>query len=230
VPNLKWSVAAADNRSSLRSDAARNRDRILIAAREVFAEFGLDVALEVIARRAGISLATLSRRFSREQIVEAVFVERAENYLQLAEEALQAPTGWEGFCHYLEHLCAIHAADRAATDVMTLRMPSCPRITTLRREIYKAQLELIHRAQQEGPLLLDFVPEDVLLIVIAVGGVANATAPSAPGAWRRVYAMLLTSLATPQSDLPAAPTARAMIAAVSAPRRGRRPGSATFES
>jgi AcrR family transcriptional regulator len=47
----------------LRADAERNRERVLKAAREVFAEQGLDASTNEIARRAGVGVATLFRRF-----------------------------------------------------------------------------------------------------------------------------------------------------------------------
>ena len=61
----------------LRADAARNRDAILESARQVFAESGTDAALEEIARRADVGIATLYRRFpTREGLVAAAFEPR----------------------------------------------------------------------------------------------------------------------------------------------------------
>src|SRR3954465_12491918 len=58
-----------------RADAARNYDRLVTAAREVFAEHGTDASLEEIARRAGVGIGTLYRRFpNRTALLEAVYV------------------------------------------------------------------------------------------------------------------------------------------------------------
>ena len=58
----------------LRADAARNRTRVLDAARTAFAEAGLDVGVEEIARRAGVGKGTLYRRFpTKEALVRAIF-------------------------------------------------------------------------------------------------------------------------------------------------------------
>ena len=58
----------------LRADAARNRARVLDAARTAFAEAGLDVGVEEIARRAGVGKGTLYRRFpTKEALVCAIF-------------------------------------------------------------------------------------------------------------------------------------------------------------
>ena len=58
----------------LRKDAERNRRRILDAAREVFAERGLDAGLDHIARHAGLGVGTVYRRFpDKERLIEALF-------------------------------------------------------------------------------------------------------------------------------------------------------------
>jgi AcrR family transcriptional regulator len=58
----------------LRSDARENRDRILAAAAQAFAEHGLSVSLIEIARRAGVGNATLHRNFTKEELVEELCV------------------------------------------------------------------------------------------------------------------------------------------------------------
>jgi AcrR family transcriptional regulator len=190
----------------------------------VFARSGLDVSMEEIATEAGVGLATLHRRFSRERLVEAVFVGRAKQYLAIAEECSAETDKWKAFTSYLERLCAIHATDRCTSDVLTLRLPRSPLIAELRDQIYYAQLDLIRKAQEYGGLRGDFVPEDVILILLAVGGITSATAETAPESWRRIFALILTSLrAETTGDLPAPPSADALLAALAQPRAGRRP-------
>ena len=76
----------------LRRDAERNRQRILAAAAEVFNERGLDVSLDEIARHAGVGVGTVYRRFStKEELVEALFMERLGAVAAIAEQALKAP-------------------------------------------------------------------------------------------------------------------------------------------
>ncbi len=74
----------------LRRDAERNRQRILEAASEVFTERGLDVSLDEVARHAGVGVGTVYRRFrSKEDLVEALFVDRIEEVAALAEQAAE---------------------------------------------------------------------------------------------------------------------------------------------
>ena len=72
----------------LRADAARNRARIVEAARAAFAEAGLDVGVEEIARRAGVGKGTLYRRFpTKEALVRAIFEDLLDDIERLAADA-----------------------------------------------------------------------------------------------------------------------------------------------
>src|SRR6516225_10973700 len=74
----------------LRRDAERNRQRILKAAAKVFNERGLDVSLDEIARYAGVGVGTVYRRFrTKEELVEALFLDRLDSVAALAEEAFE---------------------------------------------------------------------------------------------------------------------------------------------
>src|SRR4051812_27126806 len=79
----------------LRRDAERNRKLLLDAAREVFAEHGLDASLDEIARRAGVGNATLYRRFpTRESLYAAVFADLGDIMRELGERALRIENAW----------------------------------------------------------------------------------------------------------------------------------------
>ena len=83
----------------LRRDAERNRQRILTAASEVFNERGLDVSLDEIARHAGVGVGTVYRRFrTKEDLIEALFIDRIEPVAALAEEAAQARIHGPAWC------------------------------------------------------------------------------------------------------------------------------------
>ena len=74
-----------DAERPLRSDAERNRGRIVTAAPIEFAEHGLDAPLEDVAARAGVGIATLYRRFPcREDLIAASFESRIEGYATVA--------------------------------------------------------------------------------------------------------------------------------------------------
>src|ERR1043166_6338645 len=90
------SAVTSDSRP-LRVDAARNRERILAAASEVFADRGLDVSLDDIARHAGVGVGTVYRRFpTKEALIEALFDSHLAQLEALAENAVSYADSWDG--------------------------------------------------------------------------------------------------------------------------------------
>src|SRR3954471_4942828 len=92
--------------TGLRVDAERNRQRIVAAAGTAFAELGLDVPMEDIARRAGVGVGTLYRRYpTRADLIAAAFEVKMAAYAEAAADALADPDPWHGFCGYVERIC-----------------------------------------------------------------------------------------------------------------------------
>jgi AcrR family transcriptional regulator len=196
----------------LRADAERNRERVLDAAREVFAEHGLDASTNEVARRAGVGVATLFRRFpTRDDLVGAVFADKMADYAAATDAALAHPDPWAGFCGYIERVCEMQAQDRGFADVLTLTFPTAKALESERNKAAKALSELIHRAKASGKLREDFAHQDVPLILMANAGVVTATRDAAPDAWRRIVGYLIHSFAadtaaTSTHALPKPPT------------------------
>ena len=192
---------------SLRADAERNRQRIVEAARLVFAERGLDAPLDAIAQRAGVGPATLYRRFPRrDDLIVACFAPKLAEYAAAVEEALVAPDAWTGFCAFFEHVCAMQAADPGVQDVLTATFPTDRAVEEQRARAFARFGELVRRAQAEG-LRADFVPEDLVLLLMANAGVVRAMRDATPDAWRRFVGLMLDALRADRAHpLPAPPT------------------------
>ena len=192
----------------LRVDAERNRQRIVEAARAVFAERGLDAPLDAIAERAGVGQATLYRRFPRrEDLVVACFAPKLAEYAEAVEEALRAPDAWAGFCAFVERICGMQAADLAVQDVLTTTFPTAREVEAQRAHAFERLKELIRRAEAQGSLRADFVPEDVVLLLMANAGLVRATRVAAPDAWRRFVGLILDGLRAERArPLPPPPT------------------------
>ena len=179
----------------LRRDALRNQGLILAAAHEVFAEQGLDAPLEDVARRAGIGIGTLYRRYpSRQELVEAVLTDKAQDYLAAACDAMRADDPWEGFAGYIERIFELQASDQTVADLLTMEMPECPGMAGLRTQIDTAQQSVVTRAIDAGVLRADFTLHDVIVLLLAHRGVVQATAPQGPDAWRRLLCLTLDAL------------------------------------
>ncbi|GAA2524090.1 TetR/AcrR family transcriptional regulator [Streptomyces longisporus] len=191
----------------LRSDAERNRERITVAARKVFARDGLGASMASVAREAGVGIATMFRRFpTKEELVDAVFLDRMDAYAQAVAVALDDPDPWHGFVGYIETACAMQAADSGFADVLTTTFPTAKALERRRNEAYEGMVELINRAKATGRLREDFDSSDLVLLHMANAGVVNATGAAAPDAWRRVVALLIQSFEAPaRGPLPASP-------------------------
>ncbi|MEV1079659.1 helix-turn-helix domain-containing protein [Streptomyces sp. NPDC050211] len=200
----------------LRSDAERNRGRIIAAGRTVFGRDGLNASMASVAREAGVGIATVLRHFPvKEDLVAAVFLDRMDAYADAVAVALDDPDPWHGFTGYIETACAMQAADYGFADVLTTTFPTAKALEQRRNEAYEAMVRLIDRAKATGRLREDFDPSDLVLIHMANAGVVNACGDAAPDAWRRVVALMIQSLETPaRGPLPASPEHDALYKAM----------------
>ncbi|MGH3291584.1 MAG: TetR/AcrR family transcriptional regulator [Trebonia sp.] len=225
LPAAQEETAGRKREAGLRADAERNRDRVLAAARRLFAREGLGVSLAAVAREAGVGKATVSRRFAtREDLVNAVFADRMDTYADATAQALADPDPWHGFTGYIHAVCAMQAADRGFAGVLTMTFPA-QSLEARRAEAYNCFLELIASAKATGYLRDDFTSQDLVILLMANAGVINAAGDAAPEAWERLVAHLLRSYAAPGAPLPPLPEAPADTALDRAMVRLSRPGT-----
>jgi AcrR family transcriptional regulator len=207
---------AAVRRPGLRADAERNRQRLIAAARQVFAERGLGVPIEDIARHAGVGVATLYRRFpTRADLIAGAFEAKMAAYADAVSQALANPDPWAGFCGYIERVCAMQAEDRGFAHVLTMTFPTAKQFEAERSLAYRGFLDLVSRAQVAGQLRHDFVGEDLAMLLMANAGVIAGTADAAPGTWRRLAAYMIQAFSAHNSEpLPPPPAPTAMYRAL----------------
>jgi AcrR family transcriptional regulator len=215
LPGDSYGCGAVSERR-LRADAERNKAAIVAAARDVFAEHGLEAPLEEIAQRAGVGIATLYRRFPvREQLVAAALIDKVTQYAAAAAEAAAASDPWAGFVRYVGRICELQAADRGLSDLLSMTLASDERIEQLRATANAQVICLIERAKEAGKLRADFVGEDLLVLLIASAAVAQATQADAPDTWRRFVALVLDAFERgDRSPLPRAPSTEQMARAM----------------
>src|ERR1700739_478543 len=96
-----------------RADARRNHERVLVAAREAFAEGGESTALEEIARRAGVGIGTLYRHFpNRQALLEALYINEVQEVCRSAAR-LDDADPWQALNDWFESLIGYLATKRA---------------------------------------------------------------------------------------------------------------------
>ena len=197
----------------LRKDAERNRQRILTAAREVFAVRGLEVSMDDIARHAELGIGTVYRRFpSREHLVEALFEERLNWLVTVAEEASVNPNPWAGLTDFMERAVQAMGEDLGLRDVLFGRAYGHSHVNVARTRLEPAVTQLVARVRDAGLLRPGIEAYDVPLIQFMIGAMIEYTEQIEPGLWRRYLALMLDGLrAAPDREAPAraAPSADA---------------------
>lgn len=204
---------------TLRSDARDNRDRILAAARATFAAAGLDVSMREIARRAGVGPATLYRRFpTKEALVTEAFAGQMAACTAVVDDGLADPDPWRGFCHVVENVCALHAQDRGFTAAFVSTFPRAIDFAAARERALRSLAELTRRAKATGKLRADFVVDDLILTLMANGGI-RATSPAATAAASRRFAALLIEGFQAERSTPLPPPVRLRLTDTNDPPR-----------
>jgi AcrR family transcriptional regulator len=205
----------------LRADAARNRARLLEAAKEVFAERGLDATMDEIARRAGVGVGTAYRRFrNRDDLINALLEERLDEFMGIVDEALAEPDPWVALTSFLERSMEMQAEDRGFKELQLQSADGRERLRVFRARLRPLVAELMRRAREAGELREDAVAHDVLLVSLMTGAVGDFSACVEPQLWRRALAIQLDGLRARRDEptpLPVGPlddeqADRAMIA------------------
>jgi AcrR family transcriptional regulator len=179
----------------LRTDARDNRDRLLEAARELFAEVGLDVPMRAIARRAGVGAATLYRRFPTKQaLIDQAFTQEMRRCREIVDAACADPDPWRGMCSMIQGLAELNARNQGFVDAFMVTASSPADVAAHRSEMLRAIDRLGRRAKQAGALRPDFVLDDFILILLAVRGLSGVPPESRPATARRLAALMLQAL------------------------------------
>ncbi|MEU4982500.1 helix-turn-helix domain-containing protein [Streptomyces sp. NPDC021969] len=195
--------AAAPAPDALRADARRNRERVLEAAREVFAAQGVDAPMSAVARRAGVGVATLYRRFpTRSSLVAAAFDDQLAVCATAFEEALADPDPGHGLYTLLRKVCTTLVTDRGFETVFMAGFPASLDYDRERACAEERLAHLVRRARDAGQLRADFSPADIPLLLLAVSGLASQPPETAVPAAHRLLTYLFQSF---QADPPARP-------------------------
>jgi AcrR family transcriptional regulator len=190
----------------LRKDAEHNRQRLLTAAGELFAERGLDVTLHDIAHRAGVGVGTAYRRFAnKEEVIDAYFERKLDEVAHLAEEALRDPDPWNGLVTYLEHASALQMRDRGLMQIFRNPARGQQQVAQASARIAPLILAIVERAREHGTLRPDFQGTDLPMIQLSLTTLMDATRSFEPSLYRRYLAMFLDGMRGdrgPTSELP----------------------------
>jgi AcrR family transcriptional regulator len=179
----------------LRADAERNRQRLLDAARDVFAARGLDVTLDEIARHAGVGTGTAYRRFpNKDALIEALMVDRIGELAAIAEGCLEEPDPWLGLTGYIERALALQAADRGLKEVLFSSGRGREQVAAARQRLAPVVAQLVRRAVDAGVVRSDLAVTDVPLINFMLNTLVDFGREVEPELYRRYLAIVLDGL------------------------------------
>jgi AcrR family transcriptional regulator len=179
----------------LRADAERNRQRILAAAAELFTERGLEPSLDDVARHAGVGVGTVYRRFpDKASLADALFDERIDALVALAEQAQAEPDAWSALVSFLERSAEMLVTNRGLRQILNFAAEGHDRGICARDRMRPAIESLIKRAQGEGQVRADLRPTDVPMIEFMVAAAAEYAWQVRPTIWRRYLALMLDAL------------------------------------
>ncbi|MFB9690642.1 TetR/AcrR family transcriptional regulator [Amycolatopsis plumensis] len=176
-----------------RSDARDNRERLLEAARAVFAAEGPAAPMREIARHADVGPATLYRHFpTKDQLFTEAFEERLHGCYAIVEDAVADPDPWRGLQTVLERLGELYARDRAITAALLSAFPMD--FTAERERALKSLAELVRRAKDAGRVRPETTLDDVVLVLMATGGLQAASPQARVAAARRFTTIAINGL------------------------------------
>ena len=176
----------------LRADAARNAERILRAAREIYGEFGPDALIEAIARRAGVAERTLYRRFpTKAELIRAALDQCiAEDLTPTIEAVRGADDPLHGLAQLIDAAISLGAREHNLLTAARRAGSLTPDIST---SLYEALDELAHRGQQAGVVRADLVADDLPRLIAMLHSVLWTMDSNSDG-WRRYVALMLDAI------------------------------------
>jgi AcrR family transcriptional regulator len=190
-------VATIEARArDLRADAQRNRERIIAAAVEVFAERGLEASTAEIAQRAGVGEATLFRRFpTKDDLIIAIVESQMSDVVAIGTECLDDPDPAAGLERFITVMVERSVADKGVMEATKDRCMMRDELQPMRSEVISVMTALVKRAQKAGAVRDDLTGQDLGILIHSVAASAEMPFPGVrPDIWKRYLRVMLDGL------------------------------------
>jgi AcrR family transcriptional regulator len=164
-----------------RADAARNREKILTAARAAFADPEAEISMAEVSRRAGVGMATLYRNFpGRRELLEALYTEEVDG-ICAAARTVEGATPGVVLAAWLQRFFAFSTGKRhIAAELLTHVDSSNPVFNENRERVLAAGRPLLAAAQRSGEVRADLALEQILDMIIAIARIHGDAGYVAP--------------------------------------------------
>jgi AcrR family transcriptional regulator len=178
----------------LRADARRNREKVLAAARAVFADQGREAQMDDVARRANVGVGTVYRHFpTKEALLTALSDELFAVVAVYARQMLTLDDAWEAFEKVMWFGGEKTAGDRAFSEIMAAQGGTKTHRCAGEEDLFVTVGDMMRRAQEAGQMRPDALIEDVPMLVCGLGSASHMEHP-VPDAWRRHLRIVLDGL------------------------------------
>ncbi|HET6505517.1 MAG TPA: helix-turn-helix domain-containing protein [Baekduia sp.] len=170
-------MASTEPQKPLRADARRNRERIVDAARALFAECGAGTQMDDVARRAQVGVGTVYRHFPTKQaLLGELLAAKFRGHAEIARRWADEPDGWTAFEGFLRETFAQIAQDATLQQrVHWVDDDEALAIAAAERDVVVEILGgMIDRAQAQGRMRATFTVADIPALMCAVGAVYSA--------------------------------------------------------
>jgi len=181
-----------------RSDARRNRRRILAAAFEVFAELGIDAQMTDVAAAAGLGIGTVYRHFAnKEALVNALLLDRLEGATIVAKRAAMKEDAFHALADLIVLITERQLENRVVSQFLGGRVAGSPELQAERDVMYGVLDTLVTRAKEAGDLRADVNISDIRIITTSVASLAAAESSLASHLMLRFITIVLDGLRAP---------------------------------
>ncbi|GIF74092.1 TetR/AcrR family transcriptional regulator [Asanoa siamensis] len=177
----------------LRADAARNRDALLAAAADEFAERGLEASVADIARRAGVGKGTVFRHFAtKDDLLAAIVIDRMDALDAVGQDLLTADDAATALHEFLT--AAAHQRQQRDLSFLQSAGDVSPEVTRTRTRLYATIDHLVARARTQKAIRPDITGADVILLMCAPNYVVSYVPEAPPDLWQRYLAIIFDGL------------------------------------
>ncbi len=186
-------------RRGRQAEATRNDQRVLDAARDVFAARGTAATVSAIAERAGVGMGSLYRRYgSKDALLRHLCIASMEQSIRAARDALDADDPWQGLTDYVR-ACVAQGTGALAPLAGTLDLT--PQMWDTARRGQRMLERIVARAHRDGRLRPDVTPLDIAWLVEVFGRFVRTDAADQDAVVpRRLLAIVLDGLKAAEAD------------------------------
>lgn len=178
-----------------RSDARRNREKIIRAAVELFGEEGFDAQMDDVAERAGFAVGTVYRHFpSKDALIQYIILDRLRIATASVERAARHPEAWDGLVELITAAPLSRAGDRLLYEFYAGSIVGSADVESQRRAFRAALGELIERAKDQGRFRRDVSTAEFSALVTAVSRIANDDLPTSRRMVQHCFDVVLAGL------------------------------------